>query len=466
MNYLQQIHWHSGLFLQPQHFQLNDLQHQYWLQRQIDLTLPCGWGIVRFELDFNALQNGLLSALQAIFVFSDGTFVDTQINAVLPSRSFDQVWQVSDKPLQVYVGVCRFNPEQANVSGSNIGVLPEAEAKRWSVEDNSLICKDIYGDSPDAEISTLKYELRFFLDDELSALSGFDLLPLVRLNRSDEKFIIDNQFVPPCLSISATGVIKHWVTKISDLVISKIRRLKALQSLDSAELHCTKDEYRIMMDVLGILCRNAAQLEYFKASPHVHPWYYIGSLRQLNIELLSLRYDSNLNEKNQLLVALNSKYEHTNLGKIFYGLYCQCLYLVDQILSVSNSRRLLKKCEDNFYLTTFDDNDFSGNEVFYLCLYSNLLSGRDECYFNSQNIKLLPTGKIKEVLNYSLGGIPLTLLSRLPYNISVRDDTFCFRIDHRHIFWQDAIIDNKIILYWSSAPEDLRAEIIWAGCER
>lgn len=466
MNYQQPIHWHSGLFLQPQHFQLSDLYHQYWRQRQIDLTLPYGWGVVRFELDNNALQNGHLTATQAVFVFPDGTFVDTQINAILPARTLHQVWRVSDNPLRVYVGVRHFNPEQANVADSDDGVFPEAKAQRWSVADKLHVCRDIYGDGPDAEISTLKYELRFFLHEELNELSGFDLLPLLHLNCSEGQFIIDNQFVPPCLSISATGAIKHWVTKVSGLAISKIRRLETLQSQGSAELHCTKDEFKNMMEVLGILCRNVAQLEYFKQSPHVHPWYYIGILRQLNIELLSLCNDTSAGEASKLLAALNAKYEHTMLGQILHELYHQFSSLMNRMLSISNSRYLMKKNENNFYVTTLDAKDFSGCEVFYLCLCSSLLSGSDEYYFNSQNIKLLPLDKVKEVLSYSLGGIPLTFISCLPYNLSVRDDACCFRIDHHHLFWKNAITDKKITLYWSNAPEDLRAEIIWAGGER
>jgi len=89
-NHFQSIYWHSGLYLQPQHFQLTDIQQQYWNHRHHQLSTPFYWGMIRFELDLQALRNQELSATHAVLLFPDGALIDCDVNGILPPRSLHQ----------------------------------------------------------------------------------------------------------------------------------------------------------------------------------------------------------------------------------------------------------------------------------------------------------------------------------------------------------------------------------------
>jgi predicted component of type VI protein secretion system len=47
----QQIYWHSGLYLQPQHFQSLDLHHEWQLAQRIQLAQPYNHGLIEVEIN-------------------------------------------------------------------------------------------------------------------------------------------------------------------------------------------------------------------------------------------------------------------------------------------------------------------------------------------------------------------------------------------------------------------------------
>ncbi|MGV3344537.1 type VI secretion system baseplate subunit TssK [Enterobacteriaceae bacterium LUAb1] len=465
MNYFQPVYWHSGLYLQPQHLQLTDLQHQYWNYRHNALTMPFCWGVVRFEIDPHALQNEELSVIQAILVFPDGAFVDCEINGLLAPRVLQGLWQERESPMPIYVGVRQFHPGQANVSEVDSGTVAPTEIKRWTLQGNARLQRDLFGNGPDADIHTLRYDLRFFLHEELAETTGYTLLPVGQLCCRDGEIQLDNHYIPPCVTLVATSAIKNWVTLFCRDLMSKIRRLETLKIQGSVLTKCTPDEFRNLMVVLQTLCRHGAQLEHLRQTGQVHPWYFVGILRQLNSELQVLCPAMSSQESSELLATLNVAYDHHQLGKSLHQLSEQFTRLMHELLNTSGSRVALVAQTGNCYTTVLDNLAVARAGDIYLCLNSVHFSCTDEQFINQQNIKLCSPEQLNKLLSYSLPGIPLTYISRLPHNLSVRDDTYCFHVDRQHSLWRSAMAEKKVTLYWTNAPVDLHAELIWVGEE-
>ena len=71
------LFWHQGLFLQPQHFQLQDLSFRSHLIPFQQYMQPHFWGVGAMEIEQGALGSGSFSLLTGQFLFPDGSYVDS-----------------------------------------------------------------------------------------------------------------------------------------------------------------------------------------------------------------------------------------------------------------------------------------------------------------------------------------------------------------------------------------------------
>jgi type VI secretion system protein ImpJ len=64
------------------------------------------------------------------------------------------------------------------------------------------------------------------------------------------------------------------------------------------------------------------------------------------------------------------------------------------------------------------------------------------------------------LITQALNGVRLEHLPTPPQELPRKIDAAYFRIDHHAGPWQEVILKNNLALYWDSAPEDLRVELI------
>jgi type VI secretion system protein ImpJ len=113
------LFWQQGLFLQPQHFQIQEQSFRGLLAPFGRFATPHFWGIGDLEIRKSALPNRILDVNRGAFLFPDGTWVELPGNAVIRARSFDESWA---GPLKVYLGLKVWND-----SGENVTVVDNLE---------------------------------------------------------------------------------------------------------------------------------------------------------------------------------------------------------------------------------------------------------------------------------------------------------------------------------------------------
>lgn len=458
-SHFQHIYWHSGLYLQPQHFQLSDLQQQYWDYRYHELHSPFGWGMIRFELDPLALLNHELSASHAVLLFPDGTLVDCEVNGILPARTLHQFAENYSQPVPFFIGVRRFHPEQANVAEGDSLPVDSQAARRWTLQGNARVQRDLFGDGPDADIQTLRYHLRFFLEHEVAETTGYSLLPAGVLCYHDGEIVADEGVIVPSLSLQATTAGRKWLNDFCQTLLSKIRRLENLKAEGSALTKYTPDEFRTLMLILQILCRYAATLEQYRQVSPVHPWQVFIVIQQLNAELLSV---STANS-GTLVALLRTPWEHQKPTQVFRAVAAMFDNLISQLLNMSGSRTRLQSAGEGRYTASLEHIDAPVGAEIYLCLASPRLSVDDNPFVDEENCRLCAPGQLDNLIKYSLPGIPLHAVQRLPHNLSVRDDAYCFRVDSHSPLWRDVWQQKQITFYRNDTPADLQVELLWMG---
>ena len=97
------LYWHQGLFLQPQHFQLQDRFTRSMMEPLHQKLVPHFWGVGSMAVKSAALGNRSIGLTSGEFLFQDMTYAVIPDNAVLQPRSFESAWEDGGKPFMVYL---------------------------------------------------------------------------------------------------------------------------------------------------------------------------------------------------------------------------------------------------------------------------------------------------------------------------------------------------------------------------
>jgi type VI secretion system protein ImpJ len=193
------IFWHQGLFLQPQHFQLQDQAFHSRLIPFLKYHAPHFWGVCAADIDQAALGTGSFLLESGAFLFQDGSYLEVPGNALISPRRLEGA-QSEGKPLKVYLGLKRWNHGAENVTVvDNPGEIGSATTRFVSVGAPDQV-RDLYGNGPDAQVKRLHHLLRLFWEGELDQLGDYHLIPLAQVESSGVTRL-SPAFVPPSLTI-------------------------------------------------------------------------------------------------------------------------------------------------------------------------------------------------------------------------------------------------------------------------
>jgi type VI secretion system protein ImpJ len=216
------VNWTEGMFLRPHHFQAAD---RYWsetIAAQINFENPYAYGIQRIFISSDALANGNLEfgGLRARWI--DGTIIAQEENHIERVPLGERLKQASaeNQPVTAYLAVPAAQEGQANVSvsGQPGGLFRYVEFRRECDEEA------LGGNRQEIALRALNYRVLFSHEE----LSGFDLLPLVRLVRSateEGQYLIDANYFPPSITIQSWAELAGVVRAIYDVIGSRIQSL-------------------------------------------------------------------------------------------------------------------------------------------------------------------------------------------------------------------------------------------------
>ena len=455
------LYWHQGLFLQPQHFQLQDRFTQSLLEPIYRKRDPHFWGVGSMAVKSAALGNRSIGLNSGEFLFQDMTYAVLPDNAVIRSRSFENAWQDGGKPFLVYLGLKKFNPAGGNVTVvDDLNVIDKVTTRFVATEDADDI-KDLHGNGPDAKIRHLRLVLKFFWEKEKDQLGDYELIPLVQLERKGDEIILSQAHIPPCLNLAAVPLLERLVKEIRDQIASRGRQLEAFKK--DRGIHSAEFGSRDMIFLLALrsLNRFITQLIHFTEVGQVHPWRAYGVLRQLVAEMSTfserVSADGTLHDGTVLLPT----YRHEALWPCFSAAQRLITQLLEEI--TAGPEYILQLLFDGtYYASDLPPAIFEGRNRFYLAMATEtdpqavLTSVAQIAKFSSR--EYLPI-----LIARALPGIKLTYLQVPPQELPRRANTLYFQIDHHGDPWAQVQSGNNLALYWDSGPDDLNVELMVVG---
>ena len=221
------IHWQEGIFLQPQHFQWQDLYFQSQIDPLNRYMQPAFWGTGRIRIHEEALSNNVFNVISGEFRFPDLVHAVYPGNALLESRNFEAAWRDKGKPFMVYLGIRKLTRSGKNVSYPNDYESFSSIPTRYCAERDAEHLADIYDGGEELPIERMQYVLKLLWENEKERVGDFEVIPIARLESRDGEVFVASDYIPPVLSIASSSALMQIVRTISELITSTANRLES-----------------------------------------------------------------------------------------------------------------------------------------------------------------------------------------------------------------------------------------------
>ncbi|MBI5590663.1 MAG: type VI secretion system baseplate subunit TssK [Deltaproteobacteria bacterium] len=455
------LFWHQGLFLQPQHFQLEGLHTRSLLAPFHDFLAPHFWGVGDMSIQKAALGNRSFTLLKGAFLFPDTAHVVFPGNALVEARSFEADWVEGGRSFTVWVGIRKWNP-----TGENVTVLPALDSlsgvtTRFVTPADPQDAPDLHQSGPTAQVKRLHYLLKLFWETEIDQLGDYVLIPISRLIRTGEEIIVSPEYIPPCLTLASDAVLLKLVKEIRDEISARSRQLESYKK--DRGIHTAEFGARDMVYLLALrsLNRYVPLLHHFTESRQVHPWAAYGVLRQLIGELSSFSLQVTATGEVSDGSAPLCGYDHRRLGECFTGAHDLIIRLLDEI--TAGPEYMIQLLYDGTYFTAdLTPAVFGGANRYYLVFETQadplpLLQSLETAG------KLGAREALPLLIARALPGIRLDHLTLPPQELPRRAFSIYFQLDHHSELWSRVEKGKNLALYWDAAPEDLKVELMVVG---
>ena len=457
MHSLRPIFWHQGLFLQPQHFQYNDL---FWQTKQaevLSLMSPYPWGIIKLDVDEAALSTFQLRLLKLKAVMRDGSLIHYPGNAIVESRPFELTKM--SYGMNVYVGLRRWSPEQPNVDVVP-EITPTAEyTKRLVAEANPEVVADSYAQGPEGRVSLMSFAVRLFWEDEIEEAGDYELIPLLRLEQDGDQVRWVKKYIPPCLNIDSSPILMQLLRQIRDEVAGRARQLEMFKPSSLAKTEDMDVNHVSLLMALATLNRYAAALTHVLELPQTHPWTCYGLLRQLVGELstFSDRYDLlGTTRDGQVLIPA---YQHEDLYVGFDAINMVIRHLLNEIAAAPEMlvRFESQGADTGLYKAELPDGFFGKRHRYHLLVYGAEIESLATLMHDA---KLAAPEDIERLVVHALNGVELLPLAEAPRGIPRRSSALYFYIDPLSSAWAEVEQAQQVMLFIPQAIESLQLELI------
>ncbi|MDR0379222.1 MAG: type VI secretion system baseplate subunit TssK [Candidatus Accumulibacter sp.] len=450
------LFWEQGLFLQAQHFQLEQRLHMHMRAYSGVFLNPYLRGFDRLEINEGALDGDRFEITALSLMLREGDWISFPDNATLAPRFFREAWKNPEAPLPVFLGIALFRETGDNVLQTD---TPESapDSYRYTTPLSPDLAADLHGKGPPADVRLLRYRLQICFGDEMR--DTLERIPVARLVRDGERVRLDRDFLPPVIDIHACTTLANLLRDARDVLLSRARQLEEFKMVGGGPVQSsqTASLYGItLFSVLGAISRNVPELEQFLAAPRMHPWPVFVTLCRLVGELSVFSASlSPLSETPRGERAV-PPYDHDQPGPCFQAVCGVITRLVDALV-VGPDFSLTLEARDGLWKTEMPPSARSDSHDYWLLIRSQTDErlARKIMDFG----KLAPDRELPNIVARALPGIRLIHAEEPPVGLPRRGDTAYFMIDPSDPLWREVLQHGELAFFLPDAPPDLWAQL-------
>lgn len=454
-----QIYWHSGLYLQPQHFQSLDLHNEWQFSQQLRIAQPFNLGMIDVAINQAALTDYVVNVESIRFIMPGGTFLASPGNCQVEKRNFRDMWKQRDQPFNVWLALRHFDPQHNNVTTREKG--QKRVVTRWVDTDDDLMMKDVYDHAPDAPVARICYNVRLLSDLEKEDAVDCECIPLARLRYENDTVILDPLFSPPSVTLYGSSVLGSLIDTIYFEISARAKKLEEYKRSERLVNDSDRNDQMTQLLAMRSLNRVLPLLKNLCRARQVHPWQVYNLLCQLIGELSSFNDSCSFLGEWRDGEATLKPYDHYQPLPCFESARNTLISLLNGLVLEDNTYIKLERDINGVFSASFDHAQSQNADNILLLLRSASITMENRQIKNTGSIKLASSKTIEALIQHALPGIPVRYCSQPPRGVPNRSDSHYFSVDRDSALWTKAKLHKSIALYWPDMPEDLQVQIVF-----
>ncbi len=445
----EKILWGEGLFLRPQHFQLQDTYHEQRLNHTIRSTIPFAYGVQNIRYDETQLGTHVLALEFVEMLWQDGEVYSAPARDLLPEPI-----QLDDLNLRgemlIYLALPILQANKKNVAHD--------EARQPSRYHSYLTeTHDLFTDATPAEITLLRRRAEFKLievnTDPNHDLDGFLYLPVGKIKRqSSGHFELDHKFIPPILHIESCESLISNLKRTLNVIKAKIKTIQTNNRENEQKLIEFRSGDIVSFWLVNALNTAHATLNHLLQSPQIHPERLFFELLRLTGSLLTF---STAYEVEHL-----PQYKHHNLQDSFSQLDIILRDLLDTIISSRYISIALKEIRPSYWVGSLESDKITRESRLYIAVSSSMMQTHELVQIVPLRFKVGNTVDVEQRVVSALPAIPIHHLMQVPTAIPVRSGVSYFEVEPHHDLYQRMLESETICIYVPAGFQDISVELI------
>lgn len=432
--------WREGLFIKPQHFQQQQRHSDYALHARLSALSDYFYGLQSLAINEDYLGFGRIALVGATGILPDGTVFNIPNDDVLPTPLEVTDASVANQKVYLALPLSVSGVNEVNQGGQ---VATRLQAHRHDV-------RDLHSEGGDVvSLEVGRVSLRLMLERE--DRSAYASLAIARIldKRPDGGLVLDPNFMPCSISVSAIPTLKRFLGESAGLVAERARSLS--QRIAAPGQQGVADVAEFMM--LQLLNRAQPQLSHLARLGTLHPERLHESLVQLCGELMTFTDESRLPPE-------FPAYRHDDQQVSFEPVMLALRQALSTVLSPRAVSIQLRKHQYGIMVAMVNESELMTRADFVLAVRARMPQEQLRKQLLQQT-KVASSDKIRELISLQLPGIPLLPLPVAPRQLPYHAGYSYFQLDRQSPAWQMLAVGNTLAFHIAGDFPELDMQL-WA----
>ncbi len=432
--------WREGLFIKPQHFQQQQRHSDYALHARLSALSDYFYGLQSLAINEDYLGFGRIALVGATGILPDGTVFNIPNDDVLPTPLEVTDASVANQKVYLALPLSVSGVNEVNQGGQ---VATRLQAHRHDV-------RDLHSEGGDVvSLEVGRVSLRLMLERE--DRSAYASLAIARIldKRPDGGLVLDPNFMPCSISVSAIPTLKRFLGESAGLVAERARSLS--QRIAAPGQQGVADVAEFMM--LQLLNRAQPQLSHLARLGTLHPERLHEALVQLCGELMTFTDESRLPPE-------FPAYRHDDQQVSFEPVMLALRQALSTVLSPRAVSIQLRKHQYGIMVAMVNESELMQSADLVLAVRARMPQEQLRKQLLQQT-KVASSDKIRELISLQLPGIPLLPLPVAPRQLPYHAGYSYFQLDRQSPAWQMLAVGNTLAFHIAGDFPELDMQL-WA----
>ncbi|WP_346208734.1 type VI secretion system baseplate subunit TssK [Aeromonas salmonicida] len=432
--------WREGLFIKPQHFQQQQRHSEYALHARLSALSDYFYGLQSLAINEDYLGFGRIALVGATGILPDGTVFNIPNDDVLPAPLEITDASVANQKVYLALPLSVNGVNEVNQGGQ---VATRLQAHRHDV-------RDLHSEGGDVvSLEVGRVSLRLMLERE--DRSAYASLAIARIldKRPDGGLVLDPNFMPCSISVSAIPTLKRFLGESAGLVAERARSLSLRIAAPGQQ--GVADVAEFMM--LQLLNRAQPQLSHLARLGTLHPERLHEALVQICGELMTFTDESRLPPE-------FPAYRHDDQQVSFEPVMLALRQALSTVLSPRAVSIQLRKHQYGVMVAMVNESELMQSADFVLAVRARMPQEQLRKQLLQQT-KVASSDKIRELISLQLPGIPLLPLPVAPRQLPYHAGYSYFQLDRQSPAWQMLAVSNTLAFHIAGDFPELDMQL-WA----